>query len=209
VREKTGVGQYIDVSMTDAMVSWLGVTRGDTFFRTGRAFRMGERPSHVYKTRDGKYICIAPLEPHFWERLCNILGIKEYIPYHHEVLIYAPASPQKRGEILTRLAEIFIMKTRDEWMDLLRREDIPVSPVYQIEETFQDPHFLHRQMVEEVEGPGSEKVKQVGIAVKLSDTPGKVRRATPLPGEHTTQILKGLGYDDDNIKRLRSKGVMG
>jgi crotonobetainyl-CoA:carnitine CoA-transferase CaiB-like acyl-CoA transferase len=64
-------------------------------------------------------------------------------------------------------------------------------------------------MVEEVEGPGSEKVKQVGIAVKLSDTPGKIMRVAPLPGENTTQILRGLGYDDDNIKKLRSKGVIG
>jgi len=96
VREKTGFGQYIDVSITDAILSWLGMTRGDTYFRTGRAFRLGERPPHVYKTKDGKYVCISPIEPHFWERLCRFLGVEEYILYHHEILIYAPDSPQNR-----------------------------------------------------------------------------------------------------------------
>ncbi|MFH0814200.1 MAG: CaiB/BaiF CoA-transferase family protein [Pseudomonadota bacterium] len=209
VREKTGVGQYIDISITDAMVSWLGLTRGNTFLRTGRAFRLGERPSHVYKTKDGKFICIAPIEPHFWERLCHVLGIEEYIPYHHEVLIYAPPSPQKRDEILARLAEIFFQKTRDEWMALLIKEDIPASPVYQIQEALQDPHFIHRGMVEEIEDPELGKVKQVGIAVKLSDTPGKVRNVAPLPGEHTMQIMKDLGYSDEDIKELRRKGITG
>lgn len=209
VREKTGVGQYIDISITDAMVSWLGLTRGNTFLRTGRAFRLGERPSHVYKTKDGKFICIAPIEPHFWERLCHVLGIEEYIPYHHEVLIYAPPSPQKRDEILARLAEIFFQKTRDEWMALLIKEDIPASPVYQIQEALQDPHFIHRGMVEEIEDPELGKVKQVGIAVKFSDTPGKVRNVAPLPGEHTMQIMKDLGYSDEDIKELRRKGITG
>ena len=86
---------------------------------------------------------------HFWENLCRALGIEEYIPYHHEVLIYAPASPQRREEILERLAAIFLGKTRDEWMKQLRDADIPVAPVYEIEESLQDPHFAQRGMVEE------------------------------------------------------------
>ena len=208
-REKTGIGQYLDISLADAMLSWLGATRGDTYFRTGRAFRLGERPAHVYETKDRKYICIAPIETHFWERLCRVLGIEEYIPYHHEVLIYAPASPEKRGEILDRLAEIFLTKNRDEWMEQLKEEDIPVSPVYQIEESLQDPHFLQRRMVEEVEDPELGKTKQVGIAVKLSDTPGKIRSVAPLPGEHTVQILKELGYRVEDIERFRANDVLG
>ncbi len=201
-REKTGVGQYVDVSLTDAMLSWLGVTRGDTYFRTGRAFRLGERPAHVYATKDQKYVCIAPIETHFWERLCRLLGIEQYIPYHHEVLIYAPASSEKREEILDRLSQIFLTKTRDEWVEQLKEADIPVSPVYQIEESFKDPHFIQRRMVEEVEDPELGKTQQVGIALKLSNTPGKIRSVAPLPGEHTTKILQDLGCSDDDIERL-------
>jgi crotonobetainyl-CoA:carnitine CoA-transferase CaiB-like acyl-CoA transferase len=208
-REKTGTGQYVDISLADAMLSWLGATRGDTYFRTGRAFRLGERPAHVYETKDHKYISIAPIETHFWENLCRALGIEEYIPYHHEVLIYAPASPEKREEIFERLADIFLSKTRDEWMEQLREADTPVAPVYGIEESLRDPHFMRRGMIEDVEDPDLGKTKQVGIAVKLSDTPGKIRSAAPLPGEHTVQILKEIGYSDDDIGRLHAEKVLG
>jgi len=208
-RERTGVGQYVDISLVDAMFSWLGATRGDTYFRTGRTFRLGERPAHVYKTKDQKYICIAPIETHFWERLCRVLRMEEYIPYHHEVLIYAPVSPEKQEEILARLAEIFLTKTRDEWLRQLKEEDIPVAPVYQIEESVRDVHFTQRRMVEEVEDPELGKTKQVGIAVKLSHTPGSIRSVAPLPGEHTVLILKEIGYSDEAIERLRTSKVLG
>lgn len=208
-RQKTGIGQQIDISMTDAMVSWLGVTRGDSFFRTGRAFRLGQRPSHVYETKDGKHICIAPIEPHFWERLCRVLGVKEFIPHHREILIDEPHLPEKREEMVSRLTEIFLTRTREEWVRLLQQEDIPISPVYDMEETFQDPHVLYRRMVEEVEDPDLGKVRQVGVAIKLSQTPGRVGSAAPLPGEHTEQLLKELNYSDDEIERLRKKGAIG
>lgn len=208
-REKTGVGQYIDVSITDAMASWLGVSRGDTYFRTGRIFRRGERPSHVYKTKDERFICVAPLEQHFWERLCVALGVEEYIPYRHEVLIYAPPFPEKRDEILSRLTEIFRMRSRDEWVEFLKKKDIPVSPVYTLEEAFHDPHLLYRNMVVEVQDPDAGVVKQGGIAVKFSGTPGRIRSVAPLPGENALEILASLGYDEAEIEELQGKGALG
>ena len=209
IRQKTGTGQQIDISLTDAMVSWLGVTRGDAFFRTGSPFRLGQRPSHVYQTKEGKHICIAPIERHFWERLCRVLGVEEFIPYHREILIDEPRSPEKREEILSRLSEIFLTRTREEWVRLLQQEDIPISPVNDMEEAFRDPHILYRRMVEEVEDPDLGKVRQVGVAIKLSKTPGRVEGVAPLPGEHTEQILKELNYRADEIERLREKGALG
>jgi crotonobetainyl-CoA:carnitine CoA-transferase CaiB-like acyl-CoA transferase len=209
IRQKTGTGQQIDISLTDAMVSWLGVTRGDAFFRTGSPFRLGQRPSHVYQTKEGKHICIAPIERHFWERLCRVLGVEEFIPYHREILIDEPRSPEKREEILSRLSEIFLTRTREEWVRLLQQEDIPISPVNDMEEAFQDPHILYRRMVEELEDPDLGKVRQVGVAIKLSKTPGRVEGVAPLPGEHTEQILKELNYRADEIERLREKGALG
>lgn len=209
VRQKTGIGQQIDISMTDAMVSWLGVTRGDSFFRTGSAFRLGQRPSHVYLTKDGKHICIAPIEPHFWERFCRVLGVEEFIPHHRDILIDTPQSPDKREEILSRLTEIFLTRTREEWVRLSQQEDIPISPVYELEETFQDPHVLYRRMVEELEDPDLGKVRQVGVAIKFSQTPGRVGRVAPLPGEHTEQILKEMNYSDGEIEQLRRQGAIG
>jgi len=84
-----------------------------------------------------------------------------------------------------------------------------VGKVYTLDEAFCDPQVLHRQMVIEVEHPTLGKVKQVGIAPKLSDTPGKVRSLSPLLGEHTEEILLRLGYAQEEIESLRQEGVVG
>ncbi|GAI20767.1 unnamed protein product, partial [marine sediment metagenome] len=80
--------------------------------------------------------------------------------------------------------------------------------VYSLDEVFTDPQVLHRKMLVELEHPTGGKVKQVGIAIKLSDTPGKVRSLPPLPGEHTQETLLGLGYSEQRIDELRQEGVI-
>jgi len=209
-REKTGEGQFIDISMLDAAVSWAGVARGDIYFATGREFQPGERLHHIYQTRDGKHICIwgAVAEPWFWERLCRCLSIEEYIPYKNELMLFAPSSPQKRNEIISRLADIFRTKTRDEWLDILRAKDICVAPVNTLEEAFSDSQVVHRQMVIDVESPEGGKVRQIGIMPKLSSTPGKIRSLTSARGEHTRNVLLELGYTDKEVDDLRKAGII-
>jgi formyl-CoA transferase len=90
----------------------------------------------------------------------------------------------------------------------LIRSDVPAGKVYTPGEAFADPQALHRQMVVEVQHPVLGKVKQVGIAPKFSDTPGKVRSLSPLPGEHTDEVLRGLGYNAQQIERLRQEGAV-
>jgi crotonobetainyl-CoA:carnitine CoA-transferase CaiB-like acyl-CoA transferase len=163
----------------------------------------------VYETKDGKYITIGCLEPHFWRNLCRLLGKEEYIPYQFalEHTFHKPEG-EKWDEIHSSLERIFLTKTRDEWFELLIRNDVPAGKVYTPDEVFSDPQVLHRQMVIEVEHPTLGKIKQVGIAPRLSGTPGKVRSLSPLPGEHTDEILQGLGYEQGEIKSLRQEGVV-
>ena len=91
---------------------------------------------------------------------------------------------------------------------MLIRNDIPAGKVYTPDGVFSDPQVLHRQMVIEVEHPTLGKIKQVGIAPKLSETPGRVRSLPPLPGEHTDEILQGLGYKREEIENLRQEGIV-
>ncbi|MBI2328225.1 MAG: CoA transferase, partial [Chloroflexi bacterium] len=91
----------------------------------------------------------------------------------------------------------------------LSRKNIFIGKVYSLDEVFTDPHVLHRQMVIVMEHPTEGKVKQVGIAVKLSDTPGAIRSRPPMLGEHTEEILAGLGYSAPRIKELRQQGAIG
>jgi crotonobetainyl-CoA:carnitine CoA-transferase CaiB-like acyl-CoA transferase len=99
-------------------------------------------------------------------------------------------------------------RDRDEWYEQLVRADVCVGKVYDVEEMVRDPQINHRGMIVEVEHPIHGRVKQFGIAIKLSDTPGAVRRAAPLAGEHTDDVLKDLGMSAADIAGLRERGVV-
>jgi alpha-methylacyl-CoA racemase len=214
-RNKTGKGQYVDIAYMDGAISlmtWFNCS----YFLDGSMLKRGESWLHgaypyygVYETKDGKYISIGCLEPHFWDNLCRLLGREEYIPnrFALEHTFHKPEG-EKWDEIHSSLKKIFLARTRDEWFELLIRNDVPAGKVYAPDEVFSDPQVLHRRMVIEVEHPTLGKIKQIGIAPRLSDTPGKVRSLSPLPGEHTDEILLGLGYKQQEIKNLRREGVV-
>jgi len=214
-RNRTGEGQYVDMAYMDGAVSLMTWFNCGYFFdgsmlKRGESWLHGAYPYYgVYETKDGKYITIGCLEPHFWENLCRFLGKEEYIPYRFalEHTFHKPEDA-KWNEIRSFLKQVFLTKTRDEWFELLIRNDVPVGKVYTPDEVFSDPQVLHRQMVIEVEHPTLGKIKQVGIAPKLSGTPGKVRSLSPLPGEHTDEILRELGYEREKIENLRREGVV-
>lgn len=210
-RERTGKGQFVDSSMVDALVLLLTVRHGAPFFMTGRQLEIGERPALVFETKDGKYINVAPAEPWFWERLCKALGLEEFLPYQGAVGMYIPNTQEmrdKRQQILLAFQEVFRAKTRDEWFRILWEADTCVGPVYRFDEVFSDPHVLHRKMIVEIDHPTLGKIKQPGISVKLSETPGQIRGLAPLRGQHTEEILKSLGYAEKDIRELRKAGVI-
>jgi len=214
-RNKTGKGQYIDMAYMDGAVSlmtWFtcGYFLDGSMLKRGESWLHGAYPYYgVYETKDGKQITIGCLEPHFWENLCRFLGKEEYIPYHFALEhTFCKPKDEKWDEIRACLKQIFLTKTRDEWFELLIHNDVPVGKIYTPDEVFSDPQVLHRQMVIEVEHPTLGKIKQVGIAPKLSSTPGRVRSLPPLPGEHTDEILKELGYKQEEIGNLHQEGVV-
>ena len=215
-RDKTGVGQYVDIAYTDGVMSLLTWFISN-YFSSGAMFKKGETWLHgaypyygVYEAKDGKYVSLGCVEPWFWENLCRALGKEEYIPYHvsPEHFLHKPEG-EKWEEISSSLKQVFLTKTRDEWFEFLTQKDVPVGKVYTLDEVFRDPQVLHRQMVVEIEHPTLGKVKQAGIAIKLSETPGKIRRLSPLFGEHTEEILMGLGYTQTQISELHQAKVIG
>jgi crotonobetainyl-CoA:carnitine CoA-transferase CaiB-like acyl-CoA transferase len=206
-RERTGRGQFVDIAMADGVYSQL-VSHLSTYFATGLVPRRGETLLdggapyyHVYETLDGKWISIGSIEPWFYANLCKALG-------REDLLSYEFAEGEKREEIREAFRAIFKTKTRDAWFEILTRSDICVGKVYALDETEADPHLRAREMVVEVEHPEAGNVKQVGISVKLSDTPGRIRfLAAPL-GTHTDEILTGLGLPRERIVELRAAGAI-
>jgi len=214
-RGKTGEGQYIDLSLMDSVISLLTDTTV-SYFQHGVELKRGELVLggsypyyNVYKTKDGKFITIGCLEPGLWENLCREIGKEEFIPFHFEHKhTFRPPEGKKWEEISSYLKQLFLTKTRDEWFNILSQKDIPVGKVYSLDEVFTDPQVLHRKMVVEVEHPTEGKIKQVGTAIRLSNTPAKIRSQPPTLGEHTEELLLELGYSRDSIGMMRKRGII-
>jgi len=205
-REKTGRGQYIDVGMSDGVLS-LMTSAFSHYFSTGQPIRPGEyllngaAPFYnTYRCSDGRWFSIGSIEPHFWENLCRVLGTEDLLPHQFD--------QAKWPEMIERFAGIFATKTADEWMAVMSQYDICAAPVLEMENVVTNEHNLARGMVIELDSPIG-KVKQIGVAPKLSDTPGMPRSTAPLIGQHTDEILGGLGFTAEQIADLRSRGVVG
>jgi crotonobetainyl-CoA:carnitine CoA-transferase CaiB-like acyl-CoA transferase len=206
-RGKTGYGQFVDISYLDGTLSLMTafaydfLNNGFTYPRGASIYSGGFPCYKIYETKDGKYISIGCLEPHLWENLCRALGREDFIP--HQL-----SEGEKRKEINDYFQEMFLTKTRDEWFELLKDKNIAIAKLYSIDEVFNDPQVIHRNILVDVDHPTRGKVKQVGVTIKLSDTPGRIRGDLPSPGRDTFQVLTELGYSEVNIYELRDKGAI-
>jgi crotonobetainyl-CoA:carnitine CoA-transferase CaiB-like acyl-CoA transferase len=206
-REKTGRGQYVDIAMSDGVMYLLAMPLtlyfcNGTVVRPGEHLLNGAAPSYnLYQTKDGGWISLGSLEPHFYANLCRALGREDFIPYQYDA--------SKREEVFAYFREQFRTRTRDEWFEYLRQSDICVAPVYSLDEAAADPHNQARHMVVEVDHPRLGPVRQVGIGPKFSETPGQVRTTAPRAGQHTDEVLASLGHTREQIEGLRASGAVG
>ncbi|MFA5315867.1 MAG: CaiB/BaiF CoA-transferase family protein [Dehalococcoidales bacterium] len=208
-RNQTGRGQYIDIAIMDSVISLMVWPSISYFYHgivpeRGTTTDQGAYPYYgVYKTLDNKYITIGCIEPWLWEKFCREIGKEEFIPYHFktEHLVYPPDG-DKWSEISAYLDQLFLTRTRDEWFETLRRKDIPVGKVNTLDEVFADKQVKHRKMLIEIDDPELGTIRQVGIATKLSETPGKVRSLAPTFGQHTREILGRLGYNEETVSQF-------
>jgi len=201
-RHATGKGQYIDMAMSDGVMSLANLAVSDYFTsgeppRPGRYFLNGSLPCYnVYQAADGKWLSIGCMEPWFWTKLCAALECEQFAQEQF--------NEEKFSEIFAFLRARFMEKTRDEWFTALRRDEICVMPVYALDEAVADPHMRAREMLVELEDPEFGKVQQVGIAPKLSETPGSVRTLAPSAGAHTEEVLREANFSEAEIQEAMS-----
>jgi crotonobetainyl-CoA:carnitine CoA-transferase CaiB-like acyl-CoA transferase len=205
-REKTGKGQYIDISMTDGMVAFLPAVM---FFQqlTGQEpRRANDMLSHryacynTYETADGEYISIGAVENRFWKKLCEVLDVPQYAELQYD--------DQHRLKIIDYMRETFKKKNLDDWEAKLGNLDICWGRVQSLKEMLTDPLFLEREMVLDIKDKNGKSSKTIGVPVKLSETPGSVRTPPLEFGESTAAILQEIGYSKDDVKRLADKKVV-
>ncbi len=210
-REKSGVGQKLEISMLDGTVFSL-IPREAYYFITGKCLPLtGNRhfqiaPCNTFQTKDGRYVMmIAHTEKH-WLNLCESLERKELLS---DPRFKTNSSRMKnQDELYNILGKIFQEKTQHEWMEELGSRNIMIAPVNSFEQTFQDPQILEDEMVVELEHPVAGKIKVLRTPINLSSTPLKIRTPPPLLGQHTEEILLEHGYSKNEIQQLRKEGVL-
>lgn len=207
-RNRTGEGQYIDVSMAEGLVSWLTVRAGYTFATDKPYPRTGNQldeivPYGVYETADS-YLALAAVQDQHWDRLCELLDRPELAT---DDRFADMASRQENREAVDDvLSDIFAERTAEEWFDLLAR-DIPVGPVNDTKSVFADEHIRERGLVEEREVDGQSH-PFVTLPVQFSDADTDIRRKPPTVGEHTRTELREAGYDEETLDDLESRGII-
>ena len=204
-------GQYIDISMLDAQVAWL-TYQAAYYFATGQPpKRLGAAhptlvPYQAFMCQDGKYINVAVGSERIWERFCQ--GI------HREDLLQRPELAQNgdrvknRATLVPLLQGYFLTRPVREWVEALQAVSVPCGPINDLADVFTDPQVRFRQMLLEISHPTLGYIKQTGLPIKFSLTPGGLDRPPPLLGEHNQEILRELGYSDDAIQKMAQKSVI-
>ncbi|MBE0481462.1 MAG: CoA transferase [Dehalococcoidia bacterium] len=207
-RDRTGKGQYIDVSSVDGTVFYHWVHAAQ-FFRDGQVPQRSEFPTgidmawmNIYRAGDGKYFTIGCLEPWHWANLCRAVGREDLVADQ-----FGPLEKQK--SMYDALTEAFSTKTRDEWVEVLAGADVSVAPVYDFAEMFADPHLVHRGVTVEVEHPRLGNIRLLNTPFRFSGTPAEVRTRPPLWAEHTREVLGTLlGCSGEELDRLVEENVI-
>jgi formyl-CoA transferase len=210
-RERSGKGQYLDISLLDVQVAGLANIASNYLVAGKEATRWGTAhesivPYQVFNTQD-RPIAIAVANQKLWVNFCEATGKKEWLkdPRFES----NPRRVENRKMLLPLIDELLAKKTCDEWMEILVAAAIPCGPVNNMQHLFADPQIKHRNMIAEIPHPTIGTLRLAGIPIKYSETPSSVRLHPPLLGEHTDSVLTEiLGYSPDKIKSLKAQGAI-
>ncbi len=208
VREKTGRGDYIDISMTDISVMW-------NCLRWGKLIADGIIPEpgddmlnhgfacyNVYKTKDGRYMALGALEPQFWKNLCDTVGRSDLNSPDY----FVPGEHQKK--LKEELAAIFSSKTQKEWIDIFSKVDCCCEPVQTLDEVIKNENFISKGLVVKMNHDSWGSYFQLGNAFRFKNIKPAIRFHAPELGQHTQEVLHELGYSHSYMEELKNKEVI-
>ena len=199
-RERTGLGQHVDTSLFESGLS-LGVYEAAGVFATGEVperlgqGHRGSAPYQLFPTADS-YMTIGCANDHFWKLTCDVLGCPHLTGDPR--FATKPDRVRNVAALVEALTPYFKRETTAHWCGKLEAVGVPAGPVMNHVEALSDPHSVARDMVQEVDHPAAGRSKTLGVPVKLSGTPGAVRRPAPMLGEHTGEVIaEWLGAGDE------------
>ena len=201
-RERTGQGQYVDVSLYNTALSMEATAVSSLWGCQETGAEPFGRIAHyynIYKTKDGKYLTVGTIEPKFWQELCRLIGRDDLGNRQFDF-----AHGEELGQAL---AEVFLLKTQQEWLALIDDRDFCVTPVCSLAEALNSELTSESGMIG-VRDEDIGEIKYLQPAIKLSATPGAIDRRAPRLGEHREEILNSLGYTVEEITRLKEDHVI-
>lgn len=211
-RDRTGEGQYIDIALFDAQLGWLANIASNYLVSGEPPQRYGNGhativPYQTVVTADG-YLMLAVGNDGQFARLCEVIGRPELA--EDQRFATNPARVEHRDDLIPILEEIFETRPTQAWIEDLLDAGVPCGPVNDIPTALSDPQAQARDMVQEIEHPQAGTIPLVGPVPKLRETPAEIRRAPPLLGEHTEEVLRDvLEYDESTMRRLHNGDAIG
>jgi crotonobetainyl-CoA:carnitine CoA-transferase CaiB-like acyl-CoA transferase len=209
-RESTGEGRWVHTSLLEAMVFMLDFQASRWLLAGQVAGQAGNDhptaiPTGVYPTAD-RPITIAAPSPRMWERFCDALGRPDW--KDHAAWSTRDGRSERRAEINRAIAGVTATQPSLHWIELLDEAGIPCGPINTIDQVFEDPQVEHLALARPVAHPRLGAQRLVGTPINFEGTEDEIRRPAPEVGQHATEILGQLGYDENAVAGLRSRGVV-
>ena len=207
---KTGQGQIVDTSLMEAGIAYT-VWESSVYFAEGEipgplgsAHRVSA-PYQALRTRNG-YLNLGAATQPTWEQLCSAIGREDLV---EDDRFRAPWDRKAREQELAELLEeSFTTHDTEHWLELLESAGVVAGPIYNMEQVYQDPQVLAREMLVETHDPELGTIRNIGVPVKLSATPGKIRRRAPALGQHSIEVLLENGFAREEVDSLLVDGVV-
>ena len=213
VREMEGVGQKVEVSLLAGAIAQetAGFLRSETIQPMALTRSMQQGGAAVYRLYQcqDEWMMLACGNQNFWNKLCIALDRVDLVADpRFENAPWGIADVENTLALTDIMAETFRQRPRAYWLKLLREADVPCAPVNRREEFMEDPQALHNRMVVDVDDPQLGRTKQMGIPITPTENPGVIKGPAPALGQHSREVLTELGYSDEAITGLATKGII-
>lgn len=209
-RERTGRGQYIDISLFEAGVS-LSVWEASRYFANGEipkplgSAHQATAPYQAVRSADG-YFTIGATSPRNWAAFCRAMGLEHLVEDSRFAVVYDRY--RNREELIRLIEETTQTQPAAHWIDLLQKAGVPCAPIQDYSQVYNDPALLARNYFADLPHPILGSVRVLGNPMRFSDTPVQMKFAGPLLGQHSLEVLKEIGVDEDEARQLVDKGVV-
>jgi crotonobetainyl-CoA:carnitine CoA-transferase CaiB-like acyl-CoA transferase len=207
-REKTGRGQILDMALLDSQLTWLANVGSSYLNANASPKRWGNAhpnivPYEVFGGADGHSFVIGVGTEAIWKKFVRLMGIENGIGQDEDFRTNALRT-KNRAKLIPLLQELFDGHAASAWLEQFAAAEIPAAPINTVEEAVNDAQTLARNMIVQLEHPALGMARSIGNPIKFSETPVSYRLPPPLLGEHTREVLRGLGYSEEEVRAMSS-----